>query len=67
MTGVRGCGRYLGYIDELNISNELGSLTDAQKSKHLFNCTVFAGASSELLNIGEKREDILQASIKQLL
>lgn len=59
-----GCGRYLGYIaDELNISlNELGPLAlDAQKEVTICStCTVFAGAElRELLNVGEKREDIL--------
>lgn len=59
-----GCGRYLGYIaDELNVSlNELGTLAlDAQKEVNICStCTVFAGAElRELLNIGEKREDIL--------
>jgi benzoyl-CoA reductase subunit A len=59
-----GCGRYLGYIaDELNISlNELGTIAlDAQKEVNICStCTVFAGAElRELLNIGEKREDIL--------
>ncbi|MEK7255521.1 MAG: BadF/BadG/BcrA/BcrD ATPase family protein [Bacteroidota bacterium] len=59
-----GCGRYLGYIaDELNISlNELGPIAlDAQKEVTICStCTVFAGAElRELLNVGEKREDIL--------
>ncbi|MBI5917186.1 MAG: benzoyl-CoA reductase subunit A [Bacteroidetes bacterium] len=59
-----GCGRYLGYIaDELNISlNELGPLAlEAQKEVTICStCTVFAGAElRELLNVGEKREDIL--------
>jgi benzoyl-CoA reductase subunit A len=59
-----GCGRYLGYIaDELNVSlNELGSLSlNAEKEVNICStCTVFAGAElRELLNIGEKREDIL--------
>ena len=59
-----GCGRYLGYIaDELNISlNELGPLAlDAQKEVSICStCTVFAGAElRELMNVGEKREDIL--------
>jgi benzoyl-CoA reductase subunit A len=59
-----GCGRYLGYIaDELNISiGELGPLAmQAEKEVNICStCTVFAGAElRELLNIGEKREDIL--------
>jgi len=59
-----GCGRYLGYIaDELNISlNELGPLAlNAQKEVNICStCTVFAGAElRELLNLGERREDIL--------
>ncbi len=59
-----GCGRYLGYIaDEFSISlNELGPL--ALEAKHEVNicstCTVFAGAEiRELLNVGQKRSDIL--------
>jgi benzoyl-CoA reductase subunit A len=59
-----GCGRYLGYIaDELNISlNELGPLAlEADKEINICStCTVFAGAElRELLNVGEKRENIL--------
>lgn len=59
-----GCGRYLGYIaDELSISlNELGPLAlEAEKEVNICStCTVFAGAElRELLNLGEKREDIL--------
>lgn len=59
-----GCGRYLGYIaDELNISlNELGPLAlEADKEVNICStCTVFAGAElRELLNVGEKRENIL--------
>jgi len=59
-----GCGRYLGYIaDELNISlNELGPLAmEAEKQVNICStCTVFAGAElRELLNVGEKRSDIL--------
>jgi benzoyl-CoA reductase subunit A len=59
-----GCGRYLGYIaDELNISlNELGPLAlEANKEVDICStCTVFAGAElRELMNIGERREDIL--------
>jgi len=59
-----GCGRYLGYIaDEFNISlNELGP--EALEADHETNicstCTVFAGAEvRELLNVGEKRSNIL--------
>lgn len=59
-----GCGRYLGYIaDEFSISlNELGPL--ALEANHEVNicstCTVFAGAEiRELLNVGQKRSDIL--------
>jgi benzoyl-CoA reductase subunit A len=59
-----GCGRYLGYIaDEFNISlNELGPLAieATQESTICSTCTVFAAAEiRELLNIGEKRSDIL--------
>jgi len=59
-----GCGRYLGYIaDELGLSlNELGPLAlDAKREVSICStCTVFAGAElRELLNIGERREDIL--------
>ncbi len=67
-----GCGRYLGYIaDELNVSlNELGTLAlDAQKEVNICStCTVFAGAElRELLNIGEKREDILAGLNKAIV
>lgn len=67
-----GCGRYLGYIaDELSISlNELGPLAlDAQKEVNICStCTVFAGAElRELLNIGEKREDILAGLHKAIV
>lgn len=67
-----GCGRYLGYIaDELNISlNELGPLAmDAEKEVTICStCTVFAGAElRELLNIGEKREDILAGLHKAIV
>jgi benzoyl-CoA reductase subunit A len=59
-----GCGRYLGYVaDEFSLSlNELGPLAlDADKEVNICStCTVFAGAEiRELLNVGEKREDIL--------
>lgn len=59
-----GCGRYLGYIaDEFSLSlNELGPLANkAEKEVNICStCTVFAGAEiRELLNVGEKREDIL--------
>ena len=67
-----GCGRYLGYIaDELNISlNELGPLAlNAQKEVTICStCTVFAGAElRELLNLGEKREDILAGLHKAIV
>jgi benzoyl-CoA reductase subunit A len=67
-----GCGRYLGYIaDELSISlNELGPLAlNAQKEENICStCTVFAGAElRELLNIGEKREDILAGLHKAIV
>ena len=67
-----GCGRYLGYIaDELNISlNELGPLAlDSQKEVNICStCTVFAGAElRELLNVGEKREDILAGLHKAIV
>lgn len=67
-----GCGRYLGYIaDELNISmNELGSFAlEAQKETNICStCTVFAGAElRELLNLGEKREDILAGLHKAIV
>jgi benzoyl-CoA reductase subunit A len=59
-----GCGRYLGYIaDEFNISlNELGpeALEADRETNICSTCTVFAGAEvRELLNIGEKRSNIL--------
>ncbi len=59
-----GCGRYLGYIaDEFNISlNELGpEALDAEHETNICStCTVFAGAEvRELLNVGEKRSNIL--------
>ena len=59
-----GCGRYLGYIaDEFSISlNELGPLAmEATKEVNICStCTVFAAAEiRELLNVGEKRSDIL--------
>jgi benzoyl-CoA reductase subunit A len=67
-----GCGRYLGYIaDELNISlNELGTIaTDAEKESNICStCTVFAGAEiRELINVGEKREDILAGLHKAIV
>jgi len=67
-----GCGRYLGYIaDELNISlNELGTVAlNAEKEVNICStCTVFAGAElRELLNIGEKREDILAGLNKAIV
>ncbi len=59
-----GCGRYLGYIaDELAISvKDLGPLAcKADKTIRISStCTVFAGAElRDLLNLGEKRENIL--------
>ncbi|TRZ69740.1 MAG: benzoyl-CoA reductase subunit A [Bacteroidetes bacterium] len=59
-----GCGRYLGYIaDEFGISlNELGPLTmEATNEVNICStCTVFAAAEiRELLNVGQKRQDIL--------
>jgi benzoyl-CoA reductase subunit A len=59
-----GCGRYLGYIaDEFNISlNELGPLAiEATNEVNICStCTVFAAAEiRELLNVGQKRSDIL--------
>lgn len=59
-----GCGRYLGYIaDEFNISlNELGpeALSAETETTICSTCTVFAGAEvRELLNVGEKRSNIL--------
>lgn len=67
-----GCGRYLGYIaDELNISlNELGTIaTDAERESNICStCTVFAGAEiRELMNLGEKREDILAGLHKAIV
>lgn len=67
-----GCGRYLGYIaDELNISlNELGPLAmEAQKEVNICStCTVFAGAELRaLLNVGERREDILAGLHKAIV
>jgi benzoyl-CoA reductase subunit A len=67
-----GCGRYLGYIaDELNISlNELGPIAlQAEKEVNICStCTVFAGAElRELLNVGEKREDILAGLHKAIV
>ena len=59
-----GCGRYLGYIaDEFSISlNELGPLAiEATSEVNICStCTVFAAAEiRELLNVGQKRSDIL--------
>lgn len=67
-----GCGRYLGYIaDEMSISlNQLGSLAlDSEKETNICStCTVFAGAEvRELLNVGEKREDILAGLHKAIV
>ncbi len=67
-----GCGRYLGYIaDELNISlNELGPMAmKAEKEVTICStCTVFAGAElRELMNVGERREDILAGLHKAIV
>jgi benzoyl-CoA reductase subunit A len=67
-----GCGRYLGYIaDEMSISvNELGPLAmQAEKEVTICStCTVFAGAElRELINLGEKREDILGGLHKAII
>ncbi len=67
-----GCGRYLGYIaDEMSISlNELGPLAlHSEKETNICStCTVFAGAEiRELLNVGEKREDILAGLHKAIV
>ncbi len=67
-----GCGRYLGYIaDELSLSlNELGPLAlEAKKEVNICStCTVFAGAEVRaLLNVGEKREDILAGLHKAIV
>ncbi|MBT8386460.1 MAG: benzoyl-CoA reductase subunit A [Ignavibacteria bacterium] len=67
-----GCGRYLGYIaDEFSLSlNELGPLAnEAEKEVNICStCTVFAGAEiRELLNVGEKREDILAGLHKAIV
>ncbi len=67
-----GCGRYLGYIaDEFSISlNELGpEALEAKKEVVICStCTVFAGAEvRELLNVGEKRSDILAGLHKSIV
>jgi benzoyl-CoA reductase subunit A len=67
-----GCGRYLGYIaDEFSLSlNELGPLAlNAEKEVNICStCTVFAGAEiRELLNVGERREDILAGLHKAIV
>ena len=67
-----GCGRYLGYIaDEMSISlNELGPMAmQADKEVTICStCTVFAGAElRELINLGEKREDILGGLHKAII
>jgi benzoyl-CoA reductase subunit A len=67
-----GCGRYLGYIaDEMSISlNELGPMAlEAEKEVNICStCTVFAGAElRELINLGEKREDILGGLHKAII
>lgn len=67
-----GCGRYLGYIaDEFNISlNDLGpEAMSAEKETNICStCTVFAGAEvRELLNVGEKRSNILAGLHKAIV
>lgn len=67
-----GCGRYLGYIaDEFSISlNELGpEALEADKEIIICStCTVFAGAEvRELLNVGEKRSNILAGLHKSIV
>ena len=67
-----GCGRYLGYIaDEFSISlNELGpeALEADRETTICSTCTVFAGAEvRELLNIGEKRSNILAGLHKAIV
>lgn len=67
-----GCGRYLGYIaGEFGLSlNELGPMAlSANKETNICStCTVFAGAEvRELLNIGEKKEDILAGLHKAIV
>jgi benzoyl-CoA reductase subunit A len=67
-----GCGRYLGYIaDEFNISlNELGpeALEADRETNICSTCTVFAGAEvRELLNVGEKRSNILAGLHKAIV
>ncbi len=67
-----GCGRYLGYIaNEFGLSlNELGPLTlQAKRETNICStCTVFAGAEvRELLNMGEKKENILAGLHKAIV
>ncbi|GIV27134.1 MAG: hypothetical protein KatS3mg027_0948 [Bacteroidia bacterium] len=67
-----GCGRYLGYIaNEFGLSlNELGPLTmQASRETNICStCTVFAGAEvRELLNMGEKKENILAGLHKAIV
>ncbi|HPQ08612.1 MAG TPA: BadF/BadG/BcrA/BcrD ATPase family protein [Bacteroidia bacterium] len=67
-----GCGRYLGYIaNEFGFSlNELGPMTlQANRETNICStCTVFAGAEvRELLNMGEKKEDILAGLHKAIV
>ncbi len=67
-----GCGRYLGYIaDEFNISlSELGpeALEADRETNICSTCTVFAGAEvRELLNVGEKRSNILAGLHKAIV
>lgn len=67
-----GCGRYLGYIaNEFGLSlNELGPMTlqSSKETNICSTCTVFAGAEvRELLNIGEKKENILAGLHKAIV
>ncbi len=67
-----GCGRYLGYIaDELNLGlHELGPLSlQAERTCQICStCTVFAGTElRNLLNLGEKRENILAGLHQSIL
>lgn len=67
-----GCGRYLGYIaDEFSLSlNELGpeTLQADHETNICSTCTVFAGAEvRELLNVGEKRSNILAGLHKAIV
>ncbi len=67
-----GCGRYLGYIaDEFSLSlNELGpeTLLADHETTICSTCTVFAGAEMrELLNVGEKKSNILAGLHKAIV